>query len=85
MGRTDIRKISIGVNYPDGVMHYQVGKKIKLQNTSFEIISIEKRDNFLGLKSSSVYDIYVSDGDGAVLWKTIEDMPVVIENNVNFE
>ena len=83
--RTDIRKISIGVNYPDGVMHYQVGKKIKLQDTSFEIVAIEKRESFLNLKSSNIYDIYVSDGEGSVLWKTIEDMPVVIENNVNFE
>ena len=83
--RTDIRKISIGVNYPDGVMHYQVGKKIRLQDTSFEIVAIEKRESFLNLKSSNIYDIYVSDGEGSVLWKTIEDMPVVIENNVNFE
>jgi hypothetical protein len=31
------------------------------------------------------YDIYLSNEEGKVLWKTIQDMPVIIENNINFE
>lgn len=81
---TDIRKISIGKDYPDGAMHYQVGKTIRLQSVPYQIHSIlERKKKFF--QDKSAYDIYIHNEDGAVLWKTIEDMPVVVENNINFE
>jgi len=32
----------------------------------------------------SVYNIYISNAEGKVLWKTIDGLPVVIENNIDF-
>ena len=77
----DIRKISIGKDYPNGAMHYQVGKPVRLQGKPYiieKIIEIKKTNNFN-------YEIYIKDNNSTILWKTVEGMPVVIENNINFE
>lgn len=81
---TDIRKISVGKDFPDGALHYQVGKSIKLNNKYYNIerILLNKVEE---VKGKSAYDIFVSDSSGSVLWKTVIDVPVVIENNIDFE
>lgn len=77
----DIRKISVGKDYPNGSIHYQVGKPIRLQGKPYIVHAIEKIQE----SDSIVYDIYLRDDEGVVLWKTVEHMPTVIENNINFE
>lgn len=68
-----IRKISVGLNFPDGCLHYQVGKKIKILDEICEISSIIKEDKDL------IYHIYLKGEDHTFLWKTIENLPVVRE------
>lgn len=79
-----IRKISVGRDYPDGVLHYQVGKNINLVSTPYRITDIMV-DSTLLEKGIVSYNIYIANNDGKVLWKTIVDVPVVVEYNINFE
>lgn len=78
-----IRKISVGKDYPDGVLHFQVGKNIRLVGVPYMITDILLDQDMLSL-GRSVYNIYISNEDGKVLWKTIDGLPVVIENNIDF-
>lgn len=80
----DIRKISVGKDYPNASIHYQVGKPIKLQGKPYVVHEISINDS-LKESGSIAYDVYLRDEDGVVFWKTIKDMPTVIENNINFE
>jgi hypothetical protein len=79
-----IRKISVGKDYPDGVLHYQVGKTINLISNPYVITDILIDEDLL-IQGKTVYNIYIANDKGKVLWKTIVDVPVVIENNINFE
>lgn len=82
----DIRKISVGTGHPDQMMHYQVGKKYNLSGTTYELTDI-LLDKELLQKTKIAYNIYIVDKNngGKVLWKTIIDVPVVVEYNINFE
>jgi len=80
----DIRKISVGKDYPNSSIHFQVGKKIRLQYKEYTVHEISINEDLLK-EGSYAYDIYLRDEDAVVFWKTIKDMPVVIENNINFE
>jgi len=77
-----IRKISVGKDYPNGSIHYQVGKVISLLGSEYVIsqILLEKVEgDKLG------YNIYIENEKvGTILWKTIVDMPIHIENDVTF-
>ncbi len=79
-----IRKISIGKDYPNGAMHYQVGKTVNLQQVPYTIHSIIERKK-KDVSEPSVYDIYIANDDGKVKWKTVEHMPVLVENKIDFE
>lgn len=77
-----IRKISIGKDFPNGSMHYLVGKTITLldkQYTISEILLEKVEGEKLG------YNVYVTGEEGTVLWKTIIDMPVHLENDLTFQ
>ena len=77
-----IRKISVGRDYPNGSIHYQVGKKINLLGIEY-IISLIALEVVEGDKLG--YNIYIeSEIDGTILWKTIIDMPIHIENDITF-
>jgi len=84
MKNTDIRKISVGKEYPDGAIHYQVGKTIRLQNIPYIVHSILVNTD-LRVLGVTAYDIFLANEEGKVLWKTIQNMPVIVENNINFE
>lgn len=74
----EIRKISVGVNYPSKSMHFQVGSRINFGGIDFTIQSIKLNDN--------KYDIFISNVDYSVLWKSVSiSMPVVVEYNIDFE
>lgn len=76
-----IRKISVGRDYPNGSIHYQVGKSINLLGELY-IISQILLEKVEGDKLG--YNIYIEGGDGSILWKTIIDMPIHIENDITF-
>lgn len=77
-----IRKISVGSNYPDGALHYQVGKPQKLNGQICEIKAIE---TFIE-NDSTCYTIIVRTPDGSnIEWKEIKNMPVVVEKAIDFE
>lgn len=77
-----IRKISIGSNYPNGVLHYQVGKPVKMGEHYKNIVSIEEAVE----NNKKVQNIYVeAEKKASVLWKKVEDVPVVIEYLIDFE
>lgn len=77
-----IRKISVGRDYPNGSIHYQVGKRMSLLGTEYiiSLIVLEKvEDDKMG------YNIYIENNEvGTILWKTIVDMPIHIENDITF-
>lgn len=81
---TDIRKLSVGKDFPDGAIHYQVGKTIRLQNEPYIVHQISINQVYKS-EGKIAYDIYLANEGGAVLWKTVCDMPVLVENNINFE
>tara|TARA_R110002051_G_C8360356_1_gene441754 strand:- start:25 stop:264 length:240 start_codon:yes stop_codon:yes gene_type:complete len=76
-----IRKISVGKDYPDGVMHFQVGKRAA---RIYEISEIILNEKLLEIGKLS-YDVYIQNEDGKVLWKSITDVPVTIEYMIDFE
>ena len=77
-----IRKISVGKDYPNGSIHYQVGKRINLLGVDY-IISLIALEKVEGDKVG--YNIYIENEDeGTILWKTIIDMPIHIENDITF-
>lgn len=80
----EIRKISVGKDYPDGVLHYQVGKIINLVGNPYKITDILLDQTFLEI-GKVVYNIYIADHKGKVMWKTVYEVPTVIEYNINFE
>lgn len=78
-----IRKISVGKDYPNNVIHYQVGGVHRLGGVEYTISLIkEVRDYEFGVLK---YEIYITDYNSTVLWKTIVGVPVVIEDNISFE
>ena len=81
----DIRKLSVGKDYPDGAMHFQVGKPFRLSNTEYIVNRISINPDYLKKEDKIAYDVFLTTGEGTVLWKTIVDMPVIVEDNINFD
>ena len=81
---TDIRKISVGKDYPNGVIHYQRGKEIFLVGVPYTITDILVNEELKEL-GTLAYDIFIANKDGKVLWKQVIGVPVIIENNISFE
>jgi len=77
-----IRKLSVGTDFPNGVMHYQVGKQMKLMGESYTASAILKELTPDGKVS---YNIYIEGNEDSILWKSVVDMPVHIEYNITFE
>lgn len=75
-----IRKIIIGPN-PKDAMAYYVGMKAG----SGKITLIEEDERSLFKHNVRRYNIYTQDDNASYLWKTIEDAPVVVEYDCNFE
>lgn len=89
---TVIRKISVGKEYPNGSIHYQVGSIQNLKGSRYEIVSITLDKELMQVTGNLAYNIFIKDAprDSSVptsvqLWKTISGVPVVIENNIDLE
>lgn len=79
-----IRKISVGKDYPDGVLHYQINKRVKLNNNYYNISNILEQSR-LENETKRTFDILITNDQGTILWKRISDVPVVIEYNIDFQ
>lgn len=76
-----IRKLSVGQDFPNGCMHYQVGKEMTLMGEPHKITAIikEVEDGVSG------YNIYIEGTESTVKWKRVENMPVHLEMDITFE
>jgi len=70
-----IRKISIGRDYKDNAMHYQIGQEVYGNHT---ITNILEKDND--------YQIYIKKNKEVLLWKSFnKNMGISIEYNLDYE
>jgi hypothetical protein len=78
-----IRKIVIGKN-PKDAMAYWVGMVVnKDSNSKVSAIMFDERS--FEIKNRSRYFIYLQEEDGSqVLWKAIDEMPCIVEFDLNF-
>jgi len=74
----DIRKISIGLDYKNGAMHYIVGQRVLSDTCEIHII---RHDH--GTNSVKIY--VINDKGEIILWKEFNsNVPISIEYNINF-
>lgn len=74
-----IRKIIVGPN-PKDAMAYVVGMKAG----TGEVDSIVRDETALYKYSRTIYRIFIRTEDGVMEWKAIENMPVMLEYDLNF-
>lgn len=74
-----IRKIIVGPN-PKDAMAYVVG----MRAGSGEVDSIVRDDAALYKYGRTIFRIYIKNDDGVMEWKSIENMPVMLEYDLNF-
>lgn len=79
-----IRKISVGNGHPDSMMHYQVGRVHNLGGNVYTLVKIT-HDTELFNKGIMGYNIYIKDDISTILWKTLINVPTVVEFNIDFE
>ena len=75
-----IRKIVIGPN-PKDAMAYYVGMKAG----AGKVVLIEEDDRAMFKHKIRRYNIYTQDTESSYLWKTVENTPVIVEYDCNFE
>jgi cyanophycinase-like exopeptidase len=74
-----IRKIVIGQNPKDGMAYY-VGMKVGDGSVSAIVLD----DEHLHRHRMKRYLVYIKRDDGQVLWKAIDEMPCLVEFDLNF-
>jgi hypothetical protein len=74
-----IRKIVIGRD-PKDAMAYYVGMRAGSGNVSAIVMDEEHLFRF----NKKRYLVYLQTDDGQVLWKSVDDMPCLIEYDLNF-
>jgi hypothetical protein len=73
-----IRKLAVGINYPDGAIHYQVGKEVIYNKSegrkTHEITHILEDMDQSGLLVYNIYIANIEPENGVrseVLWKSV--------------
>ena len=74
-----IRKIIIGRD-PKDAMAYYVG----MRAGSGEVSAIVLDDEHLHRYGKKRYLVYIQNQDGQMLWKSVDDMPCILEFDLNF-
>jgi len=70
-----IRKISVGRDYKDNAMHYQIGQEVYGNHVITNI-----------LEKDSDYEIYIKKNKEVLLWKSFnKNMGISIEYNLDYE
>lgn len=78
-----IRKIVVGKN-PKDAMAYWVGMVVN-KNTQSKVSAIMFDERSFETKNRSRYFIYLQEQDGSqVLWKAVDEMPCIVEFDLNF-
>jgi len=79
-----IRKIIVGQEPKTNAMAYFIGMPVgKMKENAISAIVYD--DATMARHSKSRYHIYLQEPDGTqVLWKTIDDMPCIVEYDLNF-
>ena len=81
--KSKIRKISVGQGFPNSCIHYQIGKSAGQRG--FVISDILLDGEALDKFNKIIYNIYIRGEEDTVVWKSIHDVPVVVEYNVDFD
>ena len=74
-----IRKIVIGPNPKEGMAYY-----VGMRAGSGSVTAIILDDELLYKKSIRRYLVYIERDKSSMLWKIVEDMPCLIEFDLNF-
>ncbi len=74
-----IRKIVVGQNPKDGMAYY-VGMRVGDGNVSAIVMDAEH----LHRHKMKRYLVYIEREDGQVLWKSIDNMPSMVEFDLDF-
>ena len=74
-----IRKIIIGRD-PKDAMAYYVG----MRAGSGEVSAIVLDDKHLHRYGKKRYLVYIQNQDGQMLWRSVDDMPCILEFDLNF-
>ena len=74
-----IRKIIIGRD-PKDAMAYYVG----MRAGSGEVSAIVLDDKHLHRYGKKRYLVYIQNKEGQMLWKSVDDMPCILEFDLNF-
>ena len=74
-----IRKIIIGRD-PKDAMAYYVG----MRAGSGEVSAIVLDDEHLHRYSKKRYLVYIQNNEGQMLWKSVDNMPCILEFDLNF-
>jgi hypothetical protein len=74
-----IRKIVVGKDPKNGMAYY-----LGMRAGSGEVSAIVEDDRYLHKFAKQRYLIYVHNDEGQMLWKAIDEMPCVIEFDLNF-
>ena len=70
-----IRKISIGRDYKDNAMHYQIGQEVYGNHIITNI-----------LEKSTYYEIYIKKNKEVLLWKSFnKNMGISVEYTLDYE
>ena len=70
-----IRKISIGRDYKDNAMHYQIGQEVYGNHVLTNI-----------LEKDTDYEIYIKKNKEVLLWKSFnKNMGISVEYNLDYE
>ena len=75
-----IRKIVIGRDPKDAMAYY-----IGMRAGAGKVSAIIEDEAHLHHHSKKRYLIYIENGEGTMLWKSIDDMPCILEYDLNFE
>lgn len=74
-----IRKIVIGKDPKNGMAYY-----CGMRAGDGEVTAIVQDESYLHKHGKCRYLVYIENEEGTVLWKAIDDMPCLLEYDLNF-
>ena len=75
-----IRKIIIGVDPKDGMAYY-----LGMRAGGGEVVAIIMDEEHLVRYKMKRYLVYIENEDGTMLWKSVDNMPCIVEYDCRFE
>lgn len=75
-----IRKIIIGRDPKDAMAYY-----IGMRAGAGKVVAITEDGVYLHKYNKKRYLVYIENEQGTMLWKAVDDMPCILEYDLNFE